>query len=110
MAAAGADFLGGPPRCLAHPGSLPSAQAAGTKPPYTYDARLPFNALQQLTYFGLVFVLTPFQIITGLGQSPSILGRFPWFERSFGKGGRQTARSLHFLGLVLFGGFLIIHL
>lgn len=79
-------------------------------PPYTYDPRLPFNALQQLTYFGLVFVLTPLQVLTGLGQSPSILGRFPWFERSFGKGGRQTARSLHFIGLVLFGGFVLIHL
>lgn len=79
-------------------------------PPYNYDPRLPFNALQQLTYFGLVFVLTPLQIVTGLGQSPSILGRFPWFERSFGKGGRQTARSLHFIGLVLFGGFLLIHI
>ena len=26
-----------------------------------------YHSLQQLTYFGLVFVLTPFQIITGLG-------------------------------------------
>jgi thiosulfate reductase cytochrome b subunit len=80
------------------------------EPPYTYDSRLPFNALQQLTYFGLVFFLTPLQIVTGLGQSPSILGRLPWFERSFGPGGRQTARSLHFMGLVCFGAFLIIHL
>ncbi len=79
-------------------------------PPFTYDARLPFNALQQLTYFGLIFVLVPFQILTGLAQSPSLLGRFPWFERSFGKGGRQTARSLHFIGLVLFAGFLVVHL
>jgi DMSO/TMAO reductase YedYZ molybdopterin-dependent catalytic subunit/thiosulfate reductase cytochrome b subunit len=79
-------------------------------PPYTYDARLPFNALQQLTYFGLIFLLTPLQIITGLGQSPSLTARFPWFHRAFGKGSRQTARSLHFLGLVGFGLFLIIHL
>lgn len=79
-------------------------------PPYTYDARLPFNAMQQLTYFSLIFVLTPVQIITGLAQSPSILARFPWFERSFGPGGRQTARSIHFLGLVAYGGFLLIHL
>ncbi|HEU5115757.1 MAG TPA: molybdopterin-dependent oxidoreductase, partial [Isosphaeraceae bacterium] len=81
-----------------------------SKPPYTYDSRLPFNAMQQLTYFALIFGLVPFQILTGLAQSPSVLARFPWFERSFGKGGRQTARSLHFLGLVAFGGFLLIHL
>ena len=31
-------------------------------------------------------------------------------SRVFGPGGRQTARSLHFIGLVLLGGFLLIHL
>ncbi len=35
---------------------------------------LPFNSLQQLTYFGFIFFLVPFQILTGLAQSPSILG------------------------------------
>jgi methionine sulfoxide reductase catalytic subunit len=70
--------------------------------------RLPFNALQQLSYFGVIFLLTPFQILTGLAQSPSIIGRFPRFMRLFGN--RQAARSLHFIGLVLFVGFLAIHL
>jgi len=70
--------------------------------------RLPFNALQQLTYFGAIFVLTPFQIMTGLAQSPSIIGRFPWYMRLFGN--RQAARSLHFIGLVLFAGFFGIHM
>jgi sulfoxide reductase catalytic subunit YedY len=69
---------------------------------------LPFNALQQLTYFGLVFVLTPFQILTGLAQSPSIIGRFPWYVRLFGN--RQAARSLHFIGLVLIGMYFVIHI
>ena len=77
-------------------------------PPFNYDPALPFNALQQLTYFGVIYVLTPFQIITGLAQSPSLLGRFPWFERLFGN--RQAARSLHFLGLLAFAGFTVIHL
>lgn len=76
-------------------------------PPFTYQDGLPFNALQQLTYFAVIFVLTPFQIITGLAQSPSILARFPWFERLFGS--RQGARSLHFLGLVAYAGFAVIH-
>jgi DMSO/TMAO reductase YedYZ molybdopterin-dependent catalytic subunit/thiosulfate reductase cytochrome b subunit len=78
-------------------------------PPYTYDTRLPFNALQQLAYFGVIFILTPFQIVTGLVQSPSLIGRFPWLARIFGEGRRQTARSLHFIGLVLFGLFVVIH-
>ncbi len=79
-------------------------------PRYNYDTRLPFNALQQLTYFGLIFALAPFQILTGLSQSPSLLGRFPVIERAYGPGGRQTARSLHFLGMALFLGFVLIHL
>ena len=68
----------------------------------------PYNALQQLTYFALVFVLTPFQISTGLAMSPALAGRFPWFPRLFG--GRQAARSLHFLGLVAFVAFTVHHI
>jgi methionine sulfoxide reductase catalytic subunit len=77
-------------------------------PPYTYADGLPFNALQQLTYFSLIFLLTPFQIMTGLAQSPTILARFRWYERLFGN--RQAARSLHFIGLVSYLIFLAIHL
>ena len=69
---------------------------------------LPFNSLQQLTYFGFIFFLVPFQIATGIAQSPSILARFPWYGRIFGN--RQAARSLHFLGLAAIGSFLVIHL
>jgi sulfoxide reductase catalytic subunit YedY len=67
----------------------------------------PYNALQQLTYFGVVFVLTPLQILTGLAMSPALAGRFPWFPRLVG--GRQAARSLHFLGLVAFVAFTVHH-
>lgn len=77
-------------------------------PPFNYDSSLPFNSLQQLTYFGVIYLLAPFQILTGLAQSPSLLGRFPWYERAFGN--RQAARSLHFLGLAAFAVFLVIHL
>jgi sulfoxide reductase catalytic subunit YedY len=69
---------------------------------------LPFNAMQQLTYFGFIFFLVPFQIATGLAQSPSILARFPWYGRLFNN--RQAARSLHFLGLVAIVLFFGIHL
>ncbi len=67
----------------------------------------PYNALQQLTYFVVIFVLAPLQICTGVAMSPAISGRFPWFPRLFG--GRQAARSLHFLGLVAFVAFTIHH-
>ncbi|WP_331254066.1 cytochrome b/b6 domain-containing protein [Modestobacter sp. VKM Ac-2983] len=66
-----------------------------------------FNGLQQLAYFGVVFVLAPFQILTGFLMSPGISGRFPWLPRLFG--GRQAVRSLHFLGLVAFVAFFLVH-
>lgn len=68
----------------------------------------PYNAVQMLTYAGVVFVLAPFQILTGAAQSPALEARFPWFVKAFG--GRQWARSLHFFGLLAFLGFVAIHL
>jgi len=67
----------------------------------------PFDAAQKLTYFLVVFVLAPFQILTGAAMSPSVLGRFPRYARLFG--GKQGARSLHFLGLLTFGAFIVVH-
>jgi DMSO/TMAO reductase YedYZ molybdopterin-dependent catalytic subunit len=60
-----------------------------------------------LTYAAVVFVLSPFMIATGAAQSPAIEARFPWYVRAFG--GRQWARSLHFLALLAFLGFIVIH-
>lgn len=67
----------------------------------------PYNPLQQLMYFGVVFLLGPFMIATGAAMSPGIDGRFPRYPKIFG--GRQAARSLHFLGMVAFVLFIIIH-
>jgi DMSO/TMAO reductase YedYZ molybdopterin-dependent catalytic subunit len=67
----------------------------------------PFDAVQKLTYAAVVFVLAPFQILTGAAQSPAIEARFPRYVGMFG--GRQSARSLHFLGLAAFVGFIAIH-
>ena len=68
----------------------------------------PYNPLQQLTYFGVVFMLGPFMIATGAAMSPAIDARFPWYPKIFG--GRQAARSLHFLGMVAFVLFVIAHI
>ncbi|HEY9721638.1 MAG TPA: cytochrome b/b6 domain-containing protein, partial [Oscillatoriaceae cyanobacterium] len=67
----------------------------------------PFNALQQLTYAAVIFVLAPLLIVTGLGMSAALEGRFPWINRW--AGGHQGARSLHFLGLLAFFAFTIVH-
>lgn len=68
----------------------------------------PLDALQKLTYAAVIFLLSPFQILTGAAQSPGLEARFPRFVRLFG--GRQGARSLHFYGLVAFIGFIAVHL
>jgi DMSO/TMAO reductase YedYZ molybdopterin-dependent catalytic subunit/thiosulfate reductase cytochrome b subunit len=67
----------------------------------------PFNAAQKLSYFAVVFVLAPLQIATGAAMSPAVIGRFPWYAKLFG--GKQGARSVHFLGLVAFAAFVVVH-
>ena len=64
----------------------------------------PFEPAQKLAYFLVIFVLAPFQIATGAAMSPSLLARFPWYGRLFG--GKQGARSLHFLGMCAFAAFI----
>jgi DMSO/TMAO reductase YedYZ molybdopterin-dependent catalytic subunit/thiosulfate reductase cytochrome b subunit len=68
----------------------------------------PYDALQQLVYAGVVFLLGPLMIATGLAQSPAFIARYPWYVRLFG--GRQGARSLHFIGLMLMVGYVLTHL
>jgi methionine sulfoxide reductase catalytic subunit len=48
------------------------------------------------------------QIVTGIMMSPALAARFPWLPRIFG--GRQAARSLHFIGLIIFVVFITVHL
>lgn len=66
-----------------------------------------YNALQQLAYFVVVFVFGPMAILTGIAMSPAVVNRFPWYARLFG--GRQTARSVHFLTMLSFAGFIVVH-
>jgi len=68
----------------------------------------PYNPIQQLSYFGVVFLLGPFMIATGAAMSPAIDARFPWYPKMFR--GRQVARSLHFLGMIAFVLFIVVHL
>jgi thiosulfate reductase cytochrome b subunit len=76
-----------------------------TPPPSSFH---PYDPLQQLVYCAVVFILGPFMIMTGLAQSPALIARYPWYLRLFG--GRQGARSLHFIGLMLMVGYVLTHL
>jgi sulfoxide reductase catalytic subunit YedY len=66
-----------------------------------------YNALQQLAYFAVVLVFGPLSILTGIAMSPALANRFPLYPRFFG--GRQAARSIHFLLLLGYVAFLIVH-
>lgn len=67
-----------------------------------------FDALQQLAYFGAVFILGPLALLTGLAMSPALDNRFKWYQRLFGN--RQKARSLHFLVMLAFVSFYAVHM
>jgi methionine sulfoxide reductase catalytic subunit len=66
-----------------------------------------YNALQQLAYLATIFVMAPLSILTGMAMSPALVNRFPGYVRIFG--GRQGARSIHFLLLVGWILFVISH-
>jgi sulfoxide reductase catalytic subunit YedY len=66
-----------------------------------------YNALQQLAYFGVVFVLAPLAILTGPSMSPALTNRFKWYPKL--PGNRQIGRSLHFLVMCAFVLFTVGH-
>ncbi len=66
-----------------------------------------YNPLQQLSYFGVVFVLAPLAILTGPSMSPAFTNRFKWYPHL--PGNRQIGRSIHFLIMCAFVIFLVVH-
>jgi len=66
-----------------------------------------YNVLQKLAYVGILFVVAPLIILTGLTMSPTIDTAFPWLLTIFG--GRQAARTIHFITCFSFVGFIVIH-
>ena len=66
-----------------------------------------YNALQQLTYFAVVFVVAPLAILSGPSMSPALTNRFRWYPKL--PGNRQIGRSLHFLVMCAFVLFIVVH-
>ncbi len=71
------------------------------------DGFYAYNALQQIAYFFVVFIFAPISIVAGAAMSPAMVNHFPWFPRIFG--GRQGARSIHFLMMLAWVGFIAVH-
>lgn len=67
-----------------------------------------YNVLQKLSYIAIIFGLAPLIVLTGLTMSPTIDTAFPWLLTIFG--GRQAARTIHFIACFSFVGFILIHL
>ncbi|MBH0179352.1 MAG: DUF4405 domain-containing protein [Nitrospira sp.] len=66
-----------------------------------------YNVLQKLSYACILFVVAPLIVLTGLTMSPTIDAAFPWLLTLFG--GRQAARTIHFIACFSFVGFIVIH-
>ena len=69
----------------------------------TGAAALRYNILQKLSYALVIFILLPLVILTGLTMSPAMVSGWSWLLDIFG--GRQSARSLHFIATVGLVGF-----
>ncbi|UYO01097.1 MAG: cytochrome b/b6 domain-containing protein [Devosia sp.] len=67
-----------------------------------------YSPLQKLSYFVVFFILFPLIILTGLTMSPGMDAAWPWLLDVFG--GRQTARTIHFVVMVLLVLFFVVHI
>jgi len=72
------------------------------------EAARRYNILQKLTYLGVIFVLFPLLVLMGWAMSPGLNAFFPGWVDVFG--GRQSARTIHFVVAWLLVGFVFIHL
>jgi len=66
-----------------------------------------YNPLQRIAYAFVLGVFLPGMVLTGLAMSPGIEPAAPWLVEAFG--GRQSARSFHFIFAFALLGFLIVH-
>jgi len=66
-----------------------------------------YNVLQKLSYLAVILVLLPAMFLTGLCMSPGFNATVPWLVDVFG--GRQSARTIHFLSASLIVAFVLVH-
>jgi thiosulfate reductase cytochrome b subunit len=100
----GRSELDGRPVHRAFPGwlTLPTAQDLATG-----HRGAEYNVLQRVTYLVVVLVMAPGIVLTGLTMSPAVTAAAPWLLDLFG--GRQSARSIHFVLTLLFVAFVLVH-
>ena len=67
-----------------------------------------YNVLQKLAYLCVALILLPLMLLTGLAMSPGMDAAFPILLDIFG--GRQSARTIHFISASLIVIFFVVHL
>src|SRR5205823_7780016 len=67
-----------------------------------------YNVLQKIVYLMVVFLLLPAMVLSGLTMSPAVTAAAPFLFDLFG--GRQSARTIHFLVANLLVLFVLIHI
>jgi thiosulfate reductase cytochrome b subunit len=82
------------------------ATHARLKFPRGEDARI-YNVIQKATYLAVVLALLPLMGVTGLCMSPGFNATIPWLIDLFG--GRQGARTVHFICAGLIVAFVLVH-
>jgi len=71
------------------------------------EAARRYNVLQKLAYLAVIFVLVPLVVLMGLAMSPRLDAAVPGWVDLFG--GRQSARTVHFVGAWLIVAFVLVH-
>jgi thiosulfate reductase cytochrome b subunit len=67
-----------------------------------------YNVLQKLAYVAIILVFAPLMVLTGLTMSPRMDASFPFLLEVFG--GRQSARTIHFISAFTILGFVFVHI
>ncbi len=66
-----------------------------------------YNVLQKLAYLSIIFLVLPVTVLAGLTMSPALDAAYPFLLDLFG--GRQSARTIHFIGATLIVLFVLVH-
>jgi thiosulfate reductase cytochrome b subunit len=72
-----------------------------------FDHGRAYNVLQKLTYLAMIFIVLPLVVLAGLVMSPALDAAFPWLVDIFG--GRQSARTIHFIAATAIVLFVVVH-
>ena len=67
-----------------------------------------YNTLQKLTYGMVLGIMLPLMVFTGLAISPGFEPAAPWLVDLLG--GRQSARSIHFIIAFALFAFFVVHI